>query len=73
MTPEMTTADALLMAAECEVIRAAYATEDPEVIKRTEAMHPPKRCRHVKEAAAKEKAEAEKAEKEAAGKARNAS
>ena len=51
---DMTDAEALIMAAECPVIRAAYATEDAEVIRRIEAMHPPKKCTHVK--AAQEKA-----------------
>lgn len=45
----MTSADALVMAADCPVIRAAYASEDPEVIKRIEAMHPPRRCEYVKQ------------------------
>lgn len=49
----MTSEEALIMAAECPVIRAAYASEDAEVIKRIEAMHPPKRCDYVKQAAAK--------------------
>jgi hypothetical protein len=49
--PEMAEAEALIMAAECPLIRAAYATGDAEVIKRTEAAHPPSRCAYVKLAA----------------------
>lgn len=48
--PELTESDALVMAADCPLIRAAYASEDPDVIKRTEAFHPPKRCEYVKRA-----------------------
>ena len=48
--PELAQADALVMAAECPLIRAAYASEDPDVIRRTEAYHPPKRCEYVKRA-----------------------
>jgi hypothetical protein len=71
MTPELTVDEALVMAAECPVIRAAYASEDADVIKRIEAAHPAKRCHYVKEAKAEaekvaaEKAEAEKAKAEA--------
>jgi hypothetical protein len=48
--PELAQDDALVMAAECPLIRAAYASEDAEVIRRTEAFHPPKRCEYVKRA-----------------------
>lgn len=48
--PELTEAEALIMAAECPVIRAAYASGDPEVIRRAEKDHPAKRCHYVKQA-----------------------
>lgn len=40
--------ETLLQARTCPVIRAAYATDDPDVIRRMEAAHPPSRCWHVK-------------------------
>jgi len=43
-------ADLLVQAQNCPVIKAAYASEDTDVIKRIEAMHPPKRCDYVKQA-----------------------
>lgn len=60
MTPELTGEEARIMAAECPVIRAAYASGEEEVIKRMEAAHPPTRCEYVKQAE-KAKAAAEKA------------
>jgi hypothetical protein len=49
--PEMTPADALVMAEQCPLIRGAYASGDTEVIRRTEKDHPPSRCHYVKQAA----------------------
>lgn len=40
----------LIQAADCPIIRAAYASGDQSVIALTEAYHPPKRCAHVKAA-----------------------
>lgn len=59
MTPELTEADALVMAAECPVIRAAYASGEEKVIKRAEKDHPPSRCIYVKNAAKKASEEGE--------------
>jgi hypothetical protein len=53
--PEMTAAEALIMAEQCPIIRAAYASGEAEVIARAEKDHPPSRCHYVK--AGKEKAE----------------
>lgn len=59
-TPELTQDDALVMAAQCPLIRAAYASEDATVIARVERDHPPSRCDYVKQArAAAEAAAAE--------------
>lgn len=58
MTPELTEAEALVMAAECPLIRAAYALGDTEVIRRIERDHPPKRCEYVKQASESEKEKA---------------
>ena len=38
----------LAQAQRCPVIRAAYATGDPAVIARAEAVHPPSRCSYAK-------------------------
>lgn len=58
MTPELTEAEALIMAAECPLIRAAYASGDTEVIQRMEKDHPPKRCEYVKKASESDKEKA---------------
>lgn len=74
MTPELTAEQAVIMAAECPVIRAAYATGDTSVITRAEAYHPASRCEYVKAAEAAKAAEAEAARvaAEAAAKAARA-
>jgi len=50
--PAMTEAEALIMAGQCPIIRAAYASEDAKVIARVEKDHPPDRCDYVKQARA---------------------
>ena len=54
--PVMTEAEALIMAEQCPIIRAAYASGDNTVIARVEKDHPPARCDYVKQAREKEKA-----------------
>lgn len=39
-----------VQAVACPAIRGAYLTGDPEVIRNTEAVHPPSKCVHVKRA-----------------------
>lgn len=51
--PEPTDEELLAQAAECPLVRAAYATGDTEVIRRIEATHPPARCAYVQTAAEK--------------------
>lgn len=48
--PEPTEEEILLQAQVCPVIRGVYGTEDTKAIKRTEEMHPPSKCWHVKNA-----------------------
>lgn len=48
--PELPEDEALIMAARCPIIRAAYESGNPKVIRRMENAHPPSRCRYVKEA-----------------------
>jgi hypothetical protein len=57
-TPEPTEAEALIMADQCPLIRAAYASGIESVIARVEKDHPPSRCDYVKQAAS-EKGKAE--------------
>lgn len=54
--PEATDEEYRVQAVECPLIRGAYSTGDPKVIRRVEAIHPPSRCAHVKELATAEAA-----------------
>ena len=47
---EPTEEEILLQARVCPVIRGVYGTEDAAAIKRTEEIHPPSMCWHVKNA-----------------------
>ena len=49
-TPDLTEADALIMAAQCPIVRAAYASGDENLIAFAEKNHPAKRCDYVKQA-----------------------
>jgi hypothetical protein len=51
--PEPTEEEILAQAAACPLIRSAYASRDPEVIRYVEEIHPLSRCQHVKVAAEK--------------------
>jgi len=47
MPAEPTEEEILAQARVCPVIKAAYATDDPDVIRRIEAIHPPSCCQYV--------------------------